>query len=304
METAVALIVFNRPDTTQRVFAAVAAARPARLLLIADGPRRDRTGEAESCEKVRRIVTAVDWPCKVETNFASENMGCRRRVISGLNWVFSIVEEAIILEDDCLPDPSFFPFCAELLERYRHKEQIGFIAGFNQLEREFPFKYSYFYTHMTPIWGWATWRRAWLQYDEQLRNWPQVKEADLLRLLFPDTGVVNYWSGVFDRMFHGTGPNTWDYQWTYTCWTQNWLNILPRRNLIQNIGFGENATHTTVAQPGLAVPAGAIEFPLQHPPAIMPWSAHAMQLQKTVFAPGILRRIHRKVTRLFGSTAR
>ncbi len=120
LETPVALIVFNRPETTRRVFAAIAAARPARLLLIADGPRTDRPGEVERCDEVRKIVTSVDWPCEVLTNFAEENMGCRRRVVSGLNWVFSQVEEAIILEDDCVPDASFFPFCAEMLERYRH----------------------------------------------------------------------------------------------------------------------------------------------------------------------------------------
>ena len=133
LQTPVALIVFNRPEPTRRVFAAVAAARPSHLLLIADGPRADRPGEAERCDMVRKIVSAVDWPCKVDTKFAAENMGCRRRVISGLDWVFSLVEDAIILEDDCIPDQTFFPFCSELLDRYREKSQIGFIAGFNSL---------------------------------------------------------------------------------------------------------------------------------------------------------------------------
>ena len=115
LETPVALIVFNRPEPTRRVFAAIAKARPSRLLLIADGPRPDRQRESNQCAEVRNIVSAVDWPCQVQADFADENMGCRRRVISGLDWVFSQVEEAIILEDDCVPDPSFFPFCSELL---------------------------------------------------------------------------------------------------------------------------------------------------------------------------------------------
>lgn len=300
LKTPVALIVFNRPETTRRVFAAVAAARPARLLLIADGPRGDRPGEAERCDEVRKIVTTVDWPCEVLTNFAEENMGCRRRVVSGLNWVFSQVEEAIILEDDCVPDASFFPYCAELLERYRDCCQIGIIVGSNVMEKSFPFDYSYYYTQMTPIWGWATWRRAWQQYDEHMVSWPDVKKAGLLRLLFPDEKVVAYWAQVFDAMHSGAGPNTWDYQLTYTCWTRNWLNILPARNLIQNVGFGESATHTRVAaDPDLTLPAGSIDFPLRHPPAITVWPAHDMQLQRRIFVPNISRRIRRKLKQAF-----
>lgn len=302
--TTVALIVFNRPEMTRRVFAAVARARPARLFLIADGPRADRSGEAARCEEVRRIVSAVDWPCQAETNFSSENLGCRRRVISGLNWVFSKAEEAIILEDDCLPDPSFFPYCWELLERYRNQNQIGFIAGFNPLEKSFPFNYSYYYTVMTPIWGWAVWRRAWQEYDESMRSWPLVKEAGLLHLLFPDKRVVAYWSKVFDSMYLGTGPNTWDYQWTYTCWTRNWLNILPARNLIQNIGVGGDATHPQSSDPDLTLPAGSLSFPLEHPHAITAWPEHAEQLQKRFFIPGIHAKIRRKLRTRFHSTSK
>lgn len=303
LETPVAFLVFNRPATTRRVFAAISNARPSRLFLIADGARSDRPGEAQLCEEVRRIISAVDWPCQVETNFASENMGCRRRVISGLDWVFSMVEEAIILEDDCLPDASFFPYCSELLKRYRHCGQIGFIAGFNALEKSFPFDYSYYYTLMTPIWGWATWRRAWQQYDEHMVSWPEVKKAGLLRLPFPDKKVVAHWTEVFDAMHSGAGPNTWDYQWVYTCWTRNWLNILPGRNLIQNIGFGEDATHTTGTNPDMTLPAGSIDFPLRHPPAITAWPAHDMQLQRLFFVPNIPRRIRRKLRRAFLSPA-
>ena len=304
LETPVALIVFNRPEPTRRVFSAVAAARPSHLLLIADGPRADRAGEVERCEIVRKIVTAVDWPCKVDTNFAAENMGCRRRVISGLDWVFSQVEEAIILEDDCIPDPSFFPFCSELLERYREKSQIGFIAGSNSLEKSFTFPYSYYYTQMTPIWGWATWRRAWREYDESISSWPQVKEAGLLELIFPDKRVVAYWSKVFDSMYQGTGANTWDYQWTYTCWTQNWLNILPAKNLIQNVGFGEDATHTKAVDPDAMVAASPLTFPLHHPPAVTAWPAHAMQLQKSYFVLNIRHRIRRKLKRIIHAIER
>lgn len=295
LDTPVALIVFNRPESTRRVFAAVAAARPSHLLLVADGPRTDRDGEAERCELVRQIVTGVDWPCKLETNFAAKNMGCRRRVISGLDWVFSLVEEAIILEDDCLPDPSFFPFCSELLERYRDQHKVGMIAGFSHLGETFPFRYSYISSIMVGIWGWATWRRAWQQYDERLSSWPQLKAAGFLNHILPNKRSVAFWTRIFDAMFEGTGPNTWDYQWVYTCWTKNWVSIVPSRNLIQNIGFGADATHTSRADTGLALSAKSISFPLQHPPSVSPSSAHAMQLQRRFYTPGILSRIRRKL---------
>lgn len=300
LETPVALIVFNRPELTRRVFAAVAAARPSRLFLIADAARLNRPGEAERCEQVRQIVTAVDWPCNVETNFATENMGCRPRIVSGINWVFSRVEEAIILEDDCLPDPSFFPFCSKLLERYRDQPQIGFIAGFNPLEKSFPFAFSYYYSLPVTfsIWGWATWRRAWQEFDEHIRSWPQVKKAGLLNVIFPDKKVVTYWSGFFDKMHQGIGPSAWDYQWIYTCWTHNWLSIVPCRNLIQNIGFGPQATHTKAADPALTLTAGSVSFPLRFPPAITAWPAHAMRAQRCLYTPGILRRIRRRLFRL------
>ena len=178
LKAPVAMIGFNRADRARRVFAAVREARPEKLFLIADGPRADRAGEAERCAEVRRIMTAVDWPCAVETNFAAENMGCRARIVSGLGWVFEQVEEAIILEDDCLPDASFFPYCAELLERYRERPEVAYISGFNPLEREYTEAASYAFTSVVCMWGWATWRRTWQQYDEHMRGWPAAKAAD------------------------------------------------------------------------------------------------------------------------------
>ena len=296
LNSPVVMIVFNRPEPTRRVFAAIAKARPSRLLIIADGPRPDRQEEAERCAQVRQIVSRVDWPCKVDTNFAAENMGCRKRVISGLNWVFSLVEEAMILEDDCLPDPSFFPYCAELLERYREDPQIGLIAGFNY-EGSFRHSHSYYFSPLVPIWGWATWRRCWQQYDEHMKGWPEAKRSGLLKRLFPNGRVVAYWNYVFDRMHGGTGPNTWDYQWTYTSWSRHWLNILPATNLVQNIGFGEDATHTTNLDPIATIRADKMAFPLSHPPAIKPWQSRTMALQKRVFVHSTFQRIKRKISK-------
>ena len=299
-ETPIALIVFNRPDTTRRVFSAIAQSRPQHLLVIADGPRKDRPEEERLCADVRQIVSNVDWPCKLETNFASENMGCRSRVVSGLNWVFSQVEQAIILEDDCLPDQSFFPYCTELLERYRDNTDIGMIAGFNY-EGRVRHPGSYYFSPLVPIWGWATWSRCWQKYDEHMQQWPDAKQSGLLQKLFPDKSVVAYWELMFDKMYNGTGPNTWDYQWVFSCWNQNWLNVIPTTNMIQNIGFGEGATHTTNYDPIAAIAAQASPFPLQHPDVIAPWQSRTMMLQKKVYVPSVLKNIKRKISKTFAS---
>ncbi len=295
LETPVAMLVFRRPDVTRRVFEAVAVARPKRLFLIADGPRPDHPEENALCEEVRSIVTSVDWPCTVETNFADQNMGLRQRVVSGLNWVFSQAEEAIILEDDCLPDLSFFQFAQEMLTYYKNHPQIAFIGGYNLLEDDFPLPYSYYFTLTGNIWGWATWRRAWQEFDEDMHDWPEIRNEGLLHHVFPTKRIVNYWTGIFDSMHDKTGPNSWAYRWLYTCWTRNWLSVLPGRNLVQNIGFGPEATHTTGAPEGHRLPGHSMKFPLVHPPAITPWPQHTLDFHEHFFIPGIVFRLRRKL---------
>jgi hypothetical protein len=252
------------------VFSAIAKARPTRLLIVADGPRKGTADEAERCSEVRDIVGKVDWPCKVETNFATENLGCQERVISGLNWAFSCVEEAIILEDDCLPHPTFFPFCEELLARYRGDSRIAMISGDNFVERHVTQESSYFFSRMAHIWGWATWRPAWQLYDRHLQHWPEIKAANLLGEIFRSERIGAHWTRIFDSMYAGTGPNTWDYQWTYTILTNNTLAIAPRLNLVENIGFSGDGTHTAVANPNFQLKARGMEFPLRHPLAMIP----------------------------------
>ena len=165
LSTPVAFIIFNRPDTTARVFAEIAKARPPKLLVVGDGPRANRDGEADRVAEARAIIKNVDWPCEVLTNFSTPNLGCKKRVSSGIDWIFEQVEEAIILEDDCLPDPSFFQFCEEMLARYRHDDRIAMISGDNFLFGQVPVPESYYFSRYCHIWGWASWRRAWKDYD-------------------------------------------------------------------------------------------------------------------------------------------
>jgi hypothetical protein len=270
LETPVVFLVFNRPRATRVVFDAIAEVRPAQLLIVADGPRPTRPGEADLCREVRTVVERIDWPCQVRTNFAVENLGCKERVISGLDWAFSLVEEAIILEDDCLPDATFFLFCQQLLARYRGDSRIAMISGNNFVEQDISVDSSYFFTRVAHIWGWATWRSAWQLYDRHLERWPEIKQTDLLMDIFGSRRLASHWSHIFDRMHANTGPNTWDYQWAYTIFVNNALSAAPQVNLVQNIGFGVDATHTIVADPNHSVAAKSIEFPLRHPVMMMP----------------------------------
>jgi hypothetical protein len=175
LSTPVAFLIFNRATTTERVFAEIARAKPRQLLLIADGPRPDREEEADRCAATRAIVDQVNWDCQVLKNYADCNLGCKKRVSSGLDWVFRNVEEAIILEDDCLPHPTFFRFCQEMLEKYRSDTRIMQICGFNALYEQQSLPYSYYFSKFGPIWGWASWRRAWEHYDVDMKLWPLVK---------------------------------------------------------------------------------------------------------------------------------
>jgi len=265
-QTPIALIVFNRPDVTERVFAAVSAQKPAKLLIIADGPRPGREGEAEKCRTVREIVSRIDWPCEVLTNYSEQNLGCKRRVSSGIDWVFQQVEEAIIVEDDCLPDPSFFGFCQSLLERYRDDPRVMHITGDNFQPPNWSCPYSYYFSRYASIWGWATWLRAWKVYDVNISRWPQLKSSGWLSTYLSDPREVQFWTQNFDKVHAGT-YDTWDHQWTFACFSNQGLAATPAVNLVRNLGFGAAATHTTEPGPLANRATGSIGS-LVHPPTV------------------------------------
>jgi tetratricopeptide (TPR) repeat protein len=267
LKTPICLIIFKRPDTTEKVFEAIRQAKPPKLLVIADGPRTNRPGEAEKCAAARAIINRVDWDCEVLTNYSDTNLGCRHRVSSGLDWVFDLVEEAIILEDDCLPHPTFFQFCEELLERYRHDEQVMVIAGNNFQFGRNRTEYSYYFSRYSHCWGWATWRRAWQHYDNEMKLWPQARYGNLLAEILQNSQAASYWSINFQGVYEGF--NSWAYPWKFACWIHNGLTILPNINLVSNIGFDQEATHTTVINTFANMPTEAISFPLQHPPVVI-----------------------------------
>lgn len=252
LKTPVAFLVFNRPDTTEQVFATIRQAQPETLLVVADGPRPDRRGEEVSCAKVRTIIEQVDWPCRVLKNYSEFNLGCKDRVSSGLEWVFTEVEEAIILEDDCLPHPSFFPFCEKLLERYRDDERVMMIGGTNYLLDRLQISESYFFSRYFPIWGWATWRRSWRKYDIALKGWNRIKKEGQLNSLYPQKFMRNHLTTLFDSAYQGHA-NTWDIQWFYACLFNSGLSVIPKSNLISNIGLVGTHTESTVVYNNLPV---------------------------------------------------
>lgn len=269
LTTPVALLVFNRPELTARVFAAIREARPPRLLVVADGPRRSRPDDPERCAEVRRIVGQVDWPCELLCNYSEENLGCRMRVSGGLDWVFEQVEEAIILEDDCLPDPTFFRFCQELLHHYRDDEQVMTICGTNLLGRWKDDRQSYHFAQYDFVWGWASWRRAWLHYDLEMRLWNDPDCRQRIRSSLQNDRFWHLREKTFQQAFDNK-IDTWDYQWAFARNTLNGLAIVPSINLVTNLGYGADATHTIVMDEEFAaIPTGVMGFPLIHDKSFM-----------------------------------
>lgn len=263
IHTAVAFFIFRRIETTARVFAEIARAKPAILFIIADGPRANRPGEAEQCAATRALVEQINWPCTVLHNYAEANMGLRSRLASGLNWVFEQVEEAIILEDDCLPHPTFFRFCEELLDHYRNNDLIMHIAGTNFLPEGMSIPASYYFSRYPHVWGWATWRRAWQHYDVHMTQWADPHQRRKTLKQFPDWRERRFWKKTWDRVCAGE-IDTWDYQWTFACMQANGFAINPAKNLVTNIGFGPDATHTRGSTVGFNSDSKTMMFPLHH----------------------------------------
>jgi len=265
MSPPVLFLIFNRPNTTAQVMEAIRIAKPPRLYIAADGPRQ-RPGEVELCARARQIATNVDWPCELKTLFRDENLGCRLSVSGALDWFFGEEDQGIVLEDDCLPSSTFFPYCGELLERYRSDNRIMCISGNNfQRDRQVT-QYSYYFSRYMHCWGWASWRRAWELYDAEMHSWLECRRSGLLRAWGQsDDGFVEYWTAIFDSVAQGK-VDTWDYQWTLTCWLNNGLTCIPNVNLVSNIGFGVQSTHTPDANSALAnLPTREMEFPIVHP---------------------------------------
>lgn len=249
MQVAVLLLAFNRPDTTARVFDAIRKARPAHLYVAVDGPRASRPGEAALCAEVRRIVSAVDWPCELRTLFRESNLGCKRGVSSAIDWFFSQEERGIVLEDDCLPGASFFGFCEELLERFRDDPRVFSIQG-NFFGSPRTPESSYLFSKMFYMWGWASWADRWRSVDIH-----EIDVASIRRAIVEDRWlgssylIQQYWLNVVAIQAAGR-KDSWGYPVMFHCFEKGLLNVTPTVNLVLNIGVGVSATSTPALECG------------------------------------------------------
>lgn len=266
MTIPVLLTAFNRPDTTARVFDTIRSYRPESLFVAIDGPRPGVPDDVKESEAVRRVVSDVDWKCEVRYLVGERNLGCGRAMVTAIDWLFAHVEEAIILEDDCVPSPDFFRYCEELLERYRNDERVWMISGTNVLGtwRATEASYHFALGFSGSGWGWATWRRAWRQADMNLAGLRSRRRvADARRTLGPKSW--RYLRTQLRTTRHGW-VDAWDYQWLFTCASHGGVAAYPATNLISNIGFGPHGTHTRRADARLAgLNAGRLDEPIRHP---------------------------------------
>lgn len=294
LQTPVVLNIFSRADTAARVFAEIARAKPRKLFVIADGPRADRAGEAEKCDATRAIVERVDWDCEVVKRFSDVNLGNRRCLSEGYDWVFGQVERAILLEDDCLPHPTFFQYCEELLERYADDARVMTIGGDNfQFGRRASGE-SYYFSRYHHLWGFATWGRAWKLYDVDMKLWPALRGTSFLLDVIGNEWGVRYWTKVFDDVYEKRF-DVWDAQWGFAAWANSTLGIVPGVNLISNIGFGAGATTTKDRNPVAELPTQAMEFPLRHPSCMIRNFEADQVTFANIFAPVVVPNLYRRL---------
>jgi hypothetical protein len=247
--TPILFLIFNRPEITQSVFEEIKKQKPKYLYVAADGARPNVVEDIEKCKATRKLViNSIDWDCEVKTLFRDENLGCGIAVSKAITWFFENVEQGIILEDDCLPHPSFFGYCETLLERYKEDEQVFTIGGSNLQNGKKIGETSYFFSNYAYVWGWASWRRAWNSYDFNLKQLEAYKEKEFIKRIDNRTVFKNYWMSIYERTANKE-IDTWDYQLTFAVWNNRSVTIVPNVNLISNIGFGKEATHTTGSSP-------------------------------------------------------
>jgi hypothetical protein len=291
-DTPVVFCVFNRPEHTRRSLAVLEKLQPRHMFVVADGPRDDFPDDARLCrETIALVKAAMTWPGDFQWNVATENLGCRVRIQSGLDWVFDQVDEAIVLEDDCVPDLSFFDYCRELLDRYRDEHRIGIISGSNLLSTSLDWPHSYLFSRYPMIWGWAAWKRTWKIYDRDMNAWPALRDSQWLRTLLDDPLAATYWRAIFNET--RDRPASWDYQLVLSLWRADVLSIHPRTNLVSNIGYGEQATHTHVRTAFADLPCKPLATPLAHPQTIERFAAYDRLLETNIFSGPIERALGR-----------
>jgi len=242
--TPVLLIIFNRLNTTQQVFNQIKEVKPKQLFIAADGPRKSNITDAEKCSEVRDwVIKNINWECNVQTLFQETNLGCGRNPATAITWFFEHVDQGIILEDDCIPSISFFKFCEEILEKYKFDKQMYVVSGTNFQKKKVN-SASYYFSAYGNIWGWATWKRAWDSFNYEVHGYDVEYYKKQLSKRFKTKQQRDFWFNIFLKLKKETPSDIWDYQWCVSQFYNNAISICPNKNLVSNIGFGEDATHT------------------------------------------------------------
>jgi hypothetical protein len=282
--TPILVIAYRRADTTRQVIDALRKVRPTHLYIACNAPNPARSAEAAKCDEVRELFDQIDWPCQQTRLFRDVHLSARDSISGAISWFFQNVERGIILEDDCVPSASFFRFTEELLSRYADDKRIGMISGDNFQFGHPRGQASYYFSRYNHIWGWATWRDRWADYDLQMKSWPSHRKQILASLPHPLQRW--YWGWILDRS-HAGQIDTWDYQWIYSNWYQNRVSIIPQVNMVSNIGFGNMANHTHQLTRDANIPADEISFPLIHPDSFIPCREADQYTFWTSYMPGL-----------------
>jgi hypothetical protein len=242
-DTPVLLIIFNRPENTRRVFEAIRKITPLKLFISADGPRGSRNEESDLCEKTRQIIEEIDWPCEVFRNYSNINIGCDAHIESAVTWFFEHVDYGVVLEDDCIPNISFFIFCKTLLEKYADDTKVMHINGSNFQFGKIRGESSYYFSKYSHSWGWATWKRSWKYYDSKMSAFPAFDQEEKINSILSTQREKNFWLKFFRKLHVGSYP-FWDARWTFAIWSRGGVCVTPNVNMISNTGYGTSATHT------------------------------------------------------------
>ena len=303
----VLLLTFNRPNLTAQVLDAVREARPRRLFVASDGPRPNAPSDEASVQSTRALIDeAVNWPCEVLTRYLDINQGCRAGVASAVTWFFEHVEEGIILEDDCVPHLDFFCYCRALLDRYRYESQVMAIAGDNSAALEASEQgASYAFVSQPLVWGWATWRRAWEHYDDSLEGWRSIRsDRSAQRRIWPDPVERRWQSRNLDRLLFSNRPDSWAYRWAFSVASRGGLCAVPAVNLVRNVGFGPEGTHTRDPKNSRANRPTSSILPLIHPNRIKRDEQAERQIFDRVHRGSVRRNLfHRTRAVVFGAAS-
>ena len=282
LETPILFLIFNRPEVTRKVFSRIREVKPSFLYVAADGPRPDHIKDVALCAETRSIIDQVDWNCEVFKLYRDQNYGLRKGVGQAITWFFENVEQGIVLEDDCFPEVSFFSFCQKLLDKYHQDPKIMHIGGNNFQNGVIRGSGTYYFSRISHIWGWATWARAWEMMDQDMDNFDEFKKEKKIERIFPDKYSQSRWLKMLNKSSKPISKS-WAFPWSFSIFDNDGYCITPNYNLVSNLGFGLNSTHSIDKNDKLSKLETTNIESIVHPAKIQIDKAADVFTNKTVF---------------------